>query len=177
MGTHAAFTWLRDTLCQESALEAVIRKGHQPVPRLSKEPVIENGCLQCPSPFSSQRCFASAEPWPDTQTTWYGMQAACSLEARMHTGVVQSLARYSPAQMLAKNSQLGRPDEVSRKSEALNCDIKFLRRPQRRYQEVSVVLVYWEEGKDEGKSFNAQDEVSDILLLDTTALTLDRLIN
>jgi hypothetical protein len=165
MGTHNGITWPRDALCQESALEAVIQKDHRPVPELSKEPAIGNGRLQYTSPSFNQQCLATAESCPDTQTMRCGMQTACSLEARRQTGVVQSLVRYTPAQILVENSQLGRPGEVSQKREALNCDARFLRRLQRRYQKVSVVLVSWEKDKDEEKSFNAQDEVSDLLYL------------
>ena len=94
---------------------------------------------------------------------WYGMQAACSLEARKETGIVQSLVKYSPAQILVEDSQIDRPGKVSQKREALNCDVKALRRLQRRYQKGSVALVHWEKDKDEEESFDAQDEASNLL--------------
>jgi hypothetical protein len=92
---------------------------------------------------------------------WYGMQAACSLEARKETGIVQSLVKYSPAQILVEDSQIDRLGKVSQKREALNCDA--LRRLQRRRQKVSVALVHWEKDKDEEESFDAQDEASNLL--------------
>jgi phage gp16-like protein len=94
---------------------------------------------------------------------WYGMQAACSLEARKETGIVQSLVKYSPTQILVEDSQIDRPGKVSQKREALNCDVKVLRRLQRRCQKVSVALVHWEKDRDEEESFDAQDEASNLL--------------
>jgi hypothetical protein len=157
---------VRDALCQGSTLEAVIQKDHRLVPGLSKEPAIGNGCLQCTSPPFSQQCLATVEPHPDAQTMCYEMQAVCSPEARRRTGIVQSLVKYSPAQILVEDSQLDRPSEVSKKREALNCDVKFLRRLRRRYQKtVSVALIHWEKDKDEEGSFDTQDEASDLLYL------------
>lgn len=154
---------VRDALCQGSTLEAVIQKGHRPVPGLSKEPAIGNGCLQC---SFNQQCLATVEPYPDAQTVCYEMQTACSPEARKRTGIVRSLVKYSPAQILVEDSQLDRLSEVSKKREALNCDFKFLRRLRRRYQKtVSVALIHWEKDKDEEGSFDTQDEASDLLYL------------
>jgi hypothetical protein len=93
------------------------------------------------------------------------MQAACSLETRKQTGILQSLVKYSPAQILVEGSQIDRPGEVSQQREALNCDIRSLRRLQRRYEKVSAALVYWGKDKDEEESFDAQDEASDLLYL------------
>jgi hypothetical protein len=165
----------RDALRQESALEAVMQKDHRPVPGISKEPAIGNGYLQCTSSSFNQQCLATAESYPDTQTMWYGMQAACSLEARRQPSIAQSLVRHSRTQILVENNQLDRRGEVSQKREALNCDLKVLGSLQRRYQKVSVITINWAKDKDEEGSFDAQDEVSDLRYLTRQILTLDRL--
>ena len=157
----------RDALCQGPTLEAAIQKDQQPIPRLSKEPAIGNGYLQCTCSSFNQQCLATAESRPGIQNMWYGMQAACSLEARRQTGVVKSLVRHSPAQIQVEDSHLDQPGNTSQKREALDCDFKFLR----------VVLLYWERGKDEEESFSEQNEVSDLLLLKMAMLTLGRLTN
>jgi hypothetical protein len=155
----------RDAPCKGPTLEAALQKDQQPIPILLKEPAIRNGCLQRTSPPFNQQCLVTAESRPDTENVWYGMQAASSLEARRQTGVVQSLVRDSPAQILVEDSQLDQPGNISQKRKALDCDFEFLH----------VVIVCWERGKDEEESFGGQNEVSDPLLLKTTNLTLDRL--
>ena len=145
----------RDAPCQGPTLEAAIQKDRQPISRLSKEPAIGNGCLQCTSPSFNQQCLATVESRPDTQNMWYGMQAACSLEARRQTGVVQSLVRHSQEQILVEDSHLDQPGNTSQKRKALDCDFRFLH----------VVLVCRERGEDEEESFGGQNEVSDLLLL------------
>jgi len=126
---HGNTHWLhmaRDTLCQESALGAIIQQGHGPLPGILEEPTIGKGYLQCTSSPFNQQCLATAESCWYTQKMSIAMQAAQSLEARRHIGVAGPLVRCSRAQFWFENYQLDQRGEVSQDRKALECSIKAL---------------------------------------------------
>jgi len=119
----------RDARCQESALEAVIRRDHGPLPGILGEPAIGNGYLQCTSSSFNRQCLAAAESCWYTQKISITMQAACGLEARRHVGAAGPLVWCSRAQFWFENYELDQWGEVSQNRDALKCDIKALGRP------------------------------------------------
>jgi len=155
MGTHAGFTWQEDALYQELAMEAVIQKDKR----------LETDVCNIRVHPSTSSVLALLSPVQISKTCGTGCKAACSLEARRQTGVVRSVVRHSPAQILVEDSQLDQSDNISQKRGALNYDVKFLQRLQWRYRKVLVILVCLGKGEDEKESFGGQNEVSDLLYL------------